>query len=65
MSTIPPLFNDEVPAWDRYAATALSTTITCTETAEEAVVAAADLADKLVKEREKRIKAAKEQLFQH
>ncbi|WP_122872192.1 hypothetical protein [Pseudomonas viridiflava] len=64
MSTIPPLFNDEVPAWDRYAA-ALSTTITCTETAEEAVVAAADLADKLVKEREKRIKAAKEQLFQH
>ncbi|CAM3077840.1 hypothetical protein BZK31_00400 [Pseudomonas floridensis] len=65
MSTIPPLFNDEVLAWDRYAAAALSTTIIQTETAEEAAAAAADLADKLVKEREKRIKAAKEHLFQH
>ncbi|MBA1228799.1 hypothetical protein G7013_03930 [Pseudomonas viridiflava] len=65
MSTIPPLFNEEVLAWDRYAAAALSTTITQTETAQEAVLAAADLADRLIKEREKRIKAAKEHLFQH
>lgn len=65
MSSKPPLFNDEVQAWDLYASAALSAMIANAETAEQAVEAAADLADSLLKERAKRIKAAKEHLFQH
>ncbi|AHF67647.1 hypothetical protein PSCICO_01420 [Pseudomonas cichorii] len=65
MSSKPPLFNDEIQAWDLYASAALSATIVKAESAEQAVEAAADLADSLLKERAKRIKAAKEHLFQH
>ncbi|MBI6851659.1 hypothetical protein AAIM60_12455 [Pseudomonas lijiangensis] len=65
MSSKPPLFNDEIEAWDIYASAALSAFIARGESAEPAVEAAADLADNLLKERAKRIKAAKEHLFQH
>lgn len=65
MSNVPPLFSEQTQAWDRYAAAALSATVNTTESPQQAVDAAAELADGLLKEREKRIKAAKEQLFQH
>ncbi|MCD5995812.1 hypothetical protein KDX38_19220 [Pseudomonas sp. CDFA 602] len=65
MSNVPPLFIDEVLAWDSFAAAALGAAIKQASSPEQAVEAAADMADKLVKERAKRIKAAKEQLFQH
>ncbi|GFM51393.1 hypothetical protein [Pseudomonas capsici] len=65
MSSKPPLFNDDIQAWDLYASAALSALIARGESAEPAVEAAADLADNLLKERARRIKAAKEHLFQH
>ena len=65
MSNLTPLFTDEVQAWDRYAAAALSAVADRAEPCEKVVQAAAELADGMLRERQKRIKAAKEQLFQH
>jgi hypothetical protein len=65
MSSLPPLFTDEIQAWDRFAAAALNATVAAGEPSEQAVQIAAEMADGLLRERQKRIKAAKEQLFQH
>jgi hypothetical protein len=65
MSNVTPLFTDEIQAWDRYAAAALGSTARTAGSAEEAARAAATLADELLRERQKRIKAMNEQLFQH
>lgn len=65
MSNVTPLFADEIQAWDRYAAAALGSTASTAGSAQEAARAAATLADELLRERQMRIKAMKEQLFQH
>lgn len=65
MSNLPPLFTDEIQAWDRYAAAALGGLGAQGQPCEKTVQAAAELADGMLRERQKRIKAAKEQLFQH
>ncbi|WP_285359902.1 hypothetical protein [Pseudomonas sp. fls2-241-TYG-175] len=52
------LFADEAAAWDQYASAALGATIAASQSPEQAVEVAADLADGLLRERKKRTKAA-------
>ncbi|MFJ2456775.1 hypothetical protein ACIOWK_34660 [Pseudomonas protegens] len=52
------VFANEAAAWDQYAAAALGATIVGSKSSEQAVQVAADLADGLLRERQKRTKAA-------
>jgi hypothetical protein len=52
------LFANDLSAWDQYAAAALTATIQKGTHAEQAVTVAADLADGLLAERNKRLTAA-------
>lgn len=48
---------NEAAAWDSYASAALSSAVVDSESADQAVDVASDIADRLLLERRKRIKA--------